>query len=286
MKACRCFLPGILSATLIWSLQACTSNPIGDEKIEATNNRTLTGRITLNDRARPDDVYVWLEGTNLGTRTDSTGNFQLTLPPPSDNGTPINGGAFDLYFYLANYKVKRARVIVQNGVFAFAQGDLDASGRLLELAPLVKLLTIRSFAFPNTVSSQYVGPIDILANLQATFDSVTVVLPKVIGGILGGVLLRNKATGGLIVHVTDPGADTRVVARIGGEGRSWRLIINMTRGLIPVGRYEIIPYILVEQEGVPQQLLQSLGPNVEDLSPDFLKIPFKRENGELVVTGN
>ena len=114
---------------------------------------------------------------------------------------------------------------------------------------------------------------------------MTVVLPKVVGGLLGGVILRNKATNELFVHLPDPGADTRLVARIGEEGQSWRLIINKTPGLIPVGRYEIIPYIFVEQEDVPPQLLESLGPNVLELGPDFLKIPFKRESLEFVITG-
>ncbi len=286
MTFCRSYLPWMTCAGMALFLSTCTSNPFGGEEIDATDNRTLTGHISLQNDVTPNDVYVWLEGTSLSTRTDSAGNFQLTLPPPSSNGGgATTGGAIDLYFYLANYRVTSARVVVQNGVFAFAQGDIDGGGRLLGPAPLNKLLTLRSLASPNTVSFNYVGPIDILANVQATLDSVTVILPKVVGGILGGVILRNKATSELFVHVSDPGADTRLVARVGGEGRSWRLIINKTRGLIPVGRYEIIPYILVQQEDVPPLLLQSLGPNVEALSPDFLKIPFKRELGELVITG-
>ncbi|MGH7493479.1 MAG: hypothetical protein ACREOO_13970 [bacterium] len=277
----------MLCAGMISCCMACTSSPFGDENIEATDYRTLTGRVTLEDHAAPNDVYVWLGGTGFSARTDSSGNFQLTLPPENTSGSAtITGGAFDLYLYLANFKVARAQVFVQNGAFAFAQGDLDANGRLQGLAPLNKLLTIRTLASPTSVSFDYAGPIDILANVQATLDSVTVILPKVVGGILGGIILRNKATGELFVHLPDPGADTRLVARIGGEGRSWRLIINKTRGLIPIGRYEIIPYILVEQEGLPPQLLQSLGSNVLELGPDFLKIPFKRELGEFIITGN
>jgi hypothetical protein len=286
MTACKKLGAWILSALVISFFPACTGSPFGDEEIGPANTRTITGRIALDDNANPSDIYVWLESANLSARTDSNGSFQLTLPPTSSSNGSTTGGAFDLYFYLANYRITHARVVVNNGAFAFAQGDIDANGQLRVSAPLYKLLTIRSLASPNTVTFNHAGPIDILANVQATLDSVTVILPKVIGGILGGVILRNKATDELFVHVTDPGADTRVVARVGGEGRSWRLIINKTRGLIPIGRYEIIPYLLVEQEGVPPQLLQSLGPNVQDLGRDFLKIPFKRELGELVITGN
>ena len=287
MTACRKSFWRMLGAGVIAGIMACTSNPFGDETIVTTDYRTITGRVTLQDNAVPNDVYVWLGGTGYSARTDTNGNFQLTLPPDNTGGSgTITGGIFDLYFYMANFRVARAEVVVQNGAFAFAQGDIDGNGRLQRLAPLSKLLTLRSLASPHTVSFDYAGPIDILANVQATFDSVTVILPGVVGGILGGIILRNKATGDLFVHVSDPGADTRIVARIGGEGRSWRLIINKTRGLIPVGRYEIIPYILVQQEDVPPQLLQSLGPNVLDLGPDFLKIPFKRELGELVITGS
>jgi hypothetical protein len=205
------------------------------------------------------------------------------LPPSGGNGSTPSGGVFDLYFYLANYKLSSAKVVIQNEGFLYGQGDLDAGGRLFGTRRLAKLLHIRTQAFPSNIAENYAGPVDILMTLQATLDSVTVILPKVVGGLLGGIVLVKKETSEAFYSVPDVDANTRLITRIGTEPRSWRMVLNIARGQFPPGHYEIIPFMLVEQEEVPEALLQSLGPNVEGISADFLKIPFKRETGELAI---
>jgi hypothetical protein len=273
----------LLSVVVLAAQLACTSNPFGDEEIKRPNYKTISGHLDLNDNATPDDIYVWLGGTALGTRTDRNGDFQLTLPPSGNAGSVNSSGIFNLYFYVANYKLSSATVVTHNDEFLFGQGDLDARGHVFGTRHLAKLLHIRTQAFPGSVRADYAGPIDILMTLQATLDSVTVVLPKVVGGLLGGIVLKKKDTGQAFYSIPDIDAKTRLIARIGTDPRSWRMVLNLHRGQFPPGRYEIIPYMFVQQEEVSAALLQSLGPNVEEISEDFLKIPYKRENGELAI---
>ncbi|MGH7453116.1 MAG: hypothetical protein ACRENG_17335, partial [bacterium] len=127
------------------------------------------------------------------------------------------------------------------------------------------------------------GPIGVQVALRATRDSVTVVFPKVIGGLLGGILLKNKATGEVSIDAADAGPNLREVEKIGNEFYYKRLIFTRRRSELPPGEYEIIPYFLIQHDNMPAGLLPSLGQNVEEISPEFLKIPFKREGGRFVI---
>lgn len=278
-----CGTPACALALALAAAMACTSNPFGDEDIQRADHRTISGHLNLADNTTPDDVYVWLGGTSISARTDRNGDFHLTLPPAGNSGTVVSGGIFNLYFYVANYKLSTATVYTQKDGFEFGQGDVDAHGRLLGTRHLEKLLHIRTQAFPNSVARDFAGPVDILLTLQATLDSVTVILPKVVGGLLGGIVLKKKESGEHFYSIPDIDANTKLFARIGGEPRSWRMVLNIARGQFAPGHYEIIPYMLVQQEEVPPALLQSLGPNVEEIGEDFLKIPFKRDMGELTI---
>ena len=43
------------------------------------------------------------------------------------------------------------------------------------------------------------------------------------------------------------------------------------------GNYEIVPFVLIEQEGLPEELLLSLSEYYKVFSSEYLKIPFKWE---------
>jgi hypothetical protein len=264
-------------------LLGCTKSPFGDEEINAVNRRTISGQVVFDDGESPEDLFVWLGGTQVSARTDADGNFQISLPPSSGSGTLQSGGVFDLYFYVANYRLASEQVVIQNNNFVFSQAALNAQGRLIDAKRMFKILQVSTLVFPPSVSAAFEGPVDILMTLQATLDSVTVVLPKVVGGLLGGIVLRKKDTGEIFVNVPDVDADTKQIARIGNESRSWRMVFNLARGFLPEGSYEVIPYVLIEQENMPAQLLPSLGTNVEQIGAEYLKIPFKRNGGDFRV---
>ena len=61
------------------------------------------------------------------------------------------------------------------------------------------------------------------------------------------------------------------------------LIIELQSHQLPKGEYEVIPYLLINQS-LPEGLLESLGENVEELGPNYLKMPILRETGRFVLT--
>ncbi|MFQ5632252.1 MAG: hypothetical protein ACE5I1_26070 [bacterium] len=48
------------------------------------------------------------------------------------------------------------------------------------------------------------------------------------------------------------------------------------------GEYEIIPYLLVQPEDVPQKMLDKLGRDVDMLATTYLNKPMRREGGRFV----
>ncbi|MDZ7343406.1 MAG: hypothetical protein ONA90_02705 [candidate division KSB1 bacterium] len=260
----------------------CTESPL-DEKISNTPAMEIRGKIELDDRASAKGIYVWLERTPLSTYTDDAGEFRLTLPPPSQGQFAVANGVYQLYFYVANYKLTAVTAFLQNGQFLYSYGDFNGSGELVHKVNLQKLLDIETLVEPATVPANFDRHIDVQTTLRAVRDSVTVVFPKMIGGLLGGLLLQNLDTGQIFINVSDFSATTRGVAKIGNEPRSFRQVFNLNQMPLPRGRYEVIPYFLIEQEPMPPNLIASIGPRVEEIGPDFLKIPFKRKGGNLLI---
>jgi len=277
MKALALFAASFLFFT-------CTQSPF-DNAI-APEPVTITGRVDLLDTTNDEKgVYVWLSGLNLGAHTDSTGAFLIELPK---NVNRDLNGVFNLYFYVANYNLRVAEVVIRNGQFLYGAGDITDKGRLKETVKMFKILDIKTIVDPPVVRRLYEGPIDMQVTLQATVDSVSVIFPKSIGGLLGGIFFRHLQTGKIYIDIPGEGADTRETVTIGREPKSRRQVFQLNganfRSLfLPVGNYQVIPFFFVAHENFPEALYRSLGEHAEDLNADYLKIPFRREDGRFQV---
>ena len=277
-----CFTVASLAA--LWS---CTESPFGEDI--APEPREIRGQVDLLGNSNDAAVYVWLEGLNIATRTDEEGFFDLEIPKELSESTSQLHGLFRLYFYVANYKINTADIAVRGGLYLYGERDLDSEGNLREVITLEKILDIDTIVEPVLVSNSYDGPIDVQVTLQATHDSVTVIYPKSIGGLLGAVLLKHVDTEQIFVDVPDAGATTRAYEVIGNEPTSRRLVFQLNgtnfRDLfLPVGYYTVIPYFLIEHDELPQELLDTMGQDVQQIGPNFLKIPYDREGGTFRVT--
>jgi len=267
-------------------LHGCTEHPFDKSEITG-GNRQIQGNLTLSDKMAPDGVYVWFESFDISTNTDRDGQFMIHLPHPDVQGTPGGTtGVFKLYFYIANYKLASARAVVRNGEFIFSEGDFDENGVMNSTRSLLKILHVSTSVEPDSVLADYEGRLDIKITLQALFDTVTVIFPKIMGGTPGAVLFRRLGYGDIFVDLSDNNDNALTVERIGPETYDLYMVFDMRHGALPVGRYEVIPYFLIEQENMPYGLLESLSPNAEALGPDYLKIPFKRKGGFLEVFQN
>ena len=152
MKAKEILIIFLLLSTFIFF--ACTGNPFSDDEI-SPGNRQISGKVEVSGNQNPEGVYVWLEGFNIGTRTDEQGCFQLTLPMPASQGGSAEGvaGAFNLYYYVANFNLESTRVLTRNGSFVYSQGDINSKGELNNPKFLFQNLQIRTRVTPSSLSS-------------------------------------------------------------------------------------------------------------------------------------
>lgn len=262
-------------------LFACTKSPVNSD-IENPTALQIRGHVELADGASPEGIYVWLEDTPLATSTDRNGAFQVTLPPAAPGSTVYASGIFDLFFYVANYKLASTPVIVQSGKFLYARGQIDRNGELIGALSMRKLLNIATRIDPPVVLKNYGDPINVTLTLSAVFDTVLVIFPKITGGELAALLFRNIDTGKIIVEKPEVGR-TPVIEKISQTPSNFYLSFSLQHSILPVGRYEVIPYFLIEQEGLPVGLLTNISPRAAEIGPDFLKIPFRRAGGQFTV---
>lgn len=272
------------SMGVFWS---CTESPFS----QAISNepRQIRGQVDLLDTSLDGQIYVWLEGFKIGTRTDEDGYFLLEIPKDLGESSYASlNGIFKLYFYVANYDINTADVVVRNGLFVYGEGDLTLDGNLRQVITMEKILKIFTIVDPKWAQINYDGPINVQVTLQATHDSVKVIYPKSTGDLLGAILLRNVETQEVFIDIPDIGAKIPDLEVIGTEPKSRRMVFQLNgtnfRDLfLPVGDYRVIPYFLIEHEDLPQELLDTIGENVELIGKDFLKIPYRREGGHFSV---
>ena len=286
MEAAKYFLSIFFAGIIIVMQSGCTENPFGTEEI-STGKRQISGSVVLSDNLSPEGVYVWLESFNIGTRTDENGQFQVTLPPPATQGGSGGvSGAFNLYYYLTNYELNFTKVVTRNGEFLFSQGEINKNGELNQPVELKNFLNINTIVEPSTISTKFAGQIDVNIHLITPLnDSTTVVFPSSIplGRPFGTIILKNLDTEELFPFRVDQGDQYHNSHIIGHIEQVLQKPISTVQGVLPVGRYEVIPHMLIKHEELPEGLLESLGSNLEEPGADYLNIPIRREGGQFEV---
>lgn len=284
MRAARGFMIVFFCVIFLSVFFSCSESPFSTENI-SERSREIRGRLRLSDTMSYEGIYVWLEVFNIGTFTDSEGSFQITLPPPAaQDGLGGTNGVCNLFFYVANYKLSSATSVVLNGEFLYSRGDFDSNGELIGTRSLRKLVYIKTVVEPNIITADYQGKLSVKVALRAISDSVKIMFPKLIGASSGAILLRRLETGDIFVDVPGSSSYFKDVVILGPEEEVvFQMVFDLDRTALPEGQYEAIPFFLIEQENISEELLRSLGPNATELGPDFLKIPFRREGGYFSV---
>ena len=232
----------------------------------------------------PHGVYVWLEGIDIGTRTEESGEFLLRLPA-DQGGMGSLDGMFSLYFYMANYGLEVSKVFIRGGEVVPSRGDINKDGRLGSTKVLRRYLRIYTTLNPSSVGSGYADPIEVSVTLKTINDSVTVVVPKTFNpSLLGAILLRRLEVNNVKIIRSAPNfePDGKLILGVNASA-TIKMSFNLVNTGLPVGPYEVVPYLLLAHQVVPEGLMESLGSNVEALSSDYLKIPFQREGGEFTI---
>lgn len=274
----------ILSMLLLGAGIACTNNPLNDDHEIGIDRTSITGEVRLADGASPERVFVWMKNLHLSTWTDANGHFRLTLPP--DQGSRQGTVQKDtLYFYVANYTIRTAVVSLLEGEFLLLRDDIDANGRLRETVVLQRFMSITTnvAAIPESDSFR------VRVTLEADFGCAPVVNPLIRRhdpmldpeiDTLGAVIFKPIAGGPPIFFRSDPeasGFDNMLPCL--GEPVERELKFVPSELALPIGEYEVIPYLWVEPLGVPFSLLEDLGRDMNELSDRYLLKPMRRQGG-------
>ncbi len=271
----------------------CTENGLDNQSILLPKNQ-ITGTVKLNARKNAEGIYVWLEGLNIGQKTDENGEFKIEIPPfrLQEDRAGLTG-VFNLYYYSANFNLESTKLFFRNGSLASRQDLISENGELLKPQVLLQNLRIKTLVAPESVSSAEVVQgelrresivVILKVTLQALLGSLTIKFPTVVGNLISPVIFRNVNTDEVIIlesRIAGLSVDDFLTLREGPVSRF--LIIELLSHQLPKGEYEVIPYLLINQP-LPEGLLESLGENVEELGPNYLKMPILRETSRFMLT--
>ena len=271
----------------------CTENILDSQPILASKNQ-ITGTVKLNARKNAEGIYVWLEGLNIGQKTDENGKFKIEIPPfrLQEDQAGLTG-VFNLYYYSANFNLESTKLVFRNGSLASQQDVINDNGELLKPQVVLQNLKIQTLAVPESVSSAEVAQAELRresivvilkVTLQALLGSLTVEFPTVVDNLISPVMFRNVNTDEVFIlesRIAGLSFDDFLI--LGDEPVSRFLIIELQSHHLPKGEYEIIPYLLINRS-LPEGLLESLGENVEEFGPNYLKMPILCETSRFVLT--
>ena len=260
----------------------CVENPFFKDDIIQSGQGYVHGTVWMSDGTAPDGILVWLEGFDIGVYTDQDGFFEITLPAPAEQPGGGLNGAFDLYFYLANYKLTKATIVLLNGYVEPSQGSIDENGEFKDLIKLDRLIHVSTVIRPSAVFENYQGVIHGTVTLQAAYDSIYVV-SRLKGDTLRAVFLKPIESSVLDVQMIEQDSVTATVDAIYTIPTTWALSIPYEPRIWPAGEYEIIPFIWIPQPDIPQAMLNHLGDEVTGFGLDYLNLPFKREGGGFTI---
>ncbi|MFQ6616016.1 MAG: hypothetical protein ACE5HZ_04520 [Fidelibacterota bacterium] len=285
MRAAR-FIRCVVLSTILGLVVSCTDNPfVAGEEVSP---RSIGGRVLLADGSSPGGVFVWLEDVRVSTWTDEKGEFVLSLPAPSQGGGVTgHSGTFSLYFYVANYGIDSAQVVLVNGDVARSRGDLDERGKLADVIHLKRILTIHTDVIPESFPRYYRGQVAVSVTLRALSDDVTVEsLKKVENRTLSrsGLIIVDQA--GNFVNAIGFGTTWQLAPEIvSRESKALNMVLTWPPCELQEGLYTMIPYLLIRQGNMPPELVEDMGEDVDDLGPSYLTMPFRRDGGEFFVGG-
>lgn len=275
---------GILLLISMLVFSACTSNSVTENEIVSLP-RKISGKVSLSTNGNPEDVFVWFEGFDYTTRPDAEGNFGFALPPPQAQVGNGVSGAFNIYFYVANFNLVVKPLLLINGEIGNSPEDINRQGEFVQEILLFRKLKVSTEISPKQ-AEQDTGIVSLTATvlLQASKDTVDVFFPTTIGGLSAPLFFQNKETGQIDIIETspvDPEAEDSLTVSTTPEIRELSMKIDLNR-FVP-GKYEFIPYLRIIDPQIPQELLDHIAENVLDFGPEYLKLPFQREGGDFEI---
>ncbi|MBN1998256.1 hypothetical protein JW935_11925, partial [candidate division KSB1 bacterium] len=223
-------------------------------------------------------------GLNLSTYSDSSGNFSLTLPIPQKQP---GGGISDrtqIYYYVTNYAYATSAVAIANGYFVFGQQDISSDGRILKTVRLNKLVDVQTAITPDVFPHDSTGYLVLSVKFSVLVNgiSVSTFIDRSTGRLACAVFNPvHKDSLDPILVLTTIWSSTEVLSGV----TEWKMYMFSRDASLQPGIYEVLPYLSIDQKGLPKELLAAIGswPDIMHWHPDYLLVPFKLRKGLLTV---
>ena len=275
--------------TILLTLISCTENPFGGEKKMA--NRTISGRVKLDKvdfypSGYHNGVLVWSEGLGLQATTDIDGSFELTLPASSESSSgAITDGDYTLQFFIGNYKLSSVTITFAAGQVVNDEKVINLEGELRRDVTLTRLAGVHTNVYPPIITSGFDS--DVITKVHITPDKTDIYfhLRKLVTrdfSIYTGLLIR-EADSKKLAYTVDIDTASIMKEYINRPSQTLEFVFNYTDVNLPSGIYEVIPYLVLDREDVPEPILNTLGSGYDSFSQNYFKYPFYRTGGELVI---
>ena len=275
--------------TILLTLISCTENPFGGEKKMA--NRTISGRVKLDKvdfypSGYHNGVLVWSEGLGLQATTDIDGSFELTLPASSESSSgAITDGDYTLQFFIGNYKLSSVTITFAAGQVVNDEKVINLEGELRRDVTLTRLAGVHTNVYPPIITSGFDS--DVITKVHITPDKTDIHfhLRKLVTrdfSIYTGLLIR-EADSKKLAYTVDIDTASSMKEYIDRPSQTLDFVFNYTDVNLPSGIYEVIPYLVLDRDDIPETILKTLGSGYDSFSQNYFKYPFYRTGGELVI---
>ena len=278
---------------VILFLMTCTKNPFfKDDEIVGKN--VIKGSVALSDGVNADNVLIWFEQNGLTARTDSTGEFELQLPPPSSQGGEGWTGEFTCYFYLAGYLPDSIQVWVREGDVQWEKGDIGKKGEIKQPVILNKNLETSVRIEPNTLFADFVGEAQGAVTFRALDERVVLKVPFMFrtttitryilqesmesDGYPKFIFLPNLLGNSENYYLLNPGESLTLEMPI-----SWPPVAGREFWDYPPGDYILIPYFWVEPENLPAEMQLEIE-SYYQFDEIYMDYPFHHPMGHFTVS--
>lgn len=255
---------------------ACTDNPLFGEKNQFQGKSVLTGKVTLEDETDYSDIFVWLRGFKIHTRTKADGSFSLNLPNPKGlpGGALAWNGEYPLYYYVDNFEIDSFMVSILNGEIKQDQLNVDNNGRVRKDAELKKIIQI------NIYFSKY-----WLYDIKSRIRVFTEITPyRGTGCTLQYIGKGDGPRAFFLYNVDHPLTDfeqfsfndnSQIERYLPFNAQLFQkdsVVVNLEQGY-----YKALPYFHVIQPGVIPEMLKEIGEkgSANQFNALFLKMPVK-----------
>ena len=277
-----------LTATLLFFLVGCTSNPFWEDK--PSKKVKIEGYVFANGRVSDASVFVYIEDLNVFTYADSSGYFSIDLLNLESEVGNFSGSV-RVFYYLHNYKLAYSTLYITNGRLTGSQTDFDEYGTLIEPVILQKLLSLElsinnvwdrsnadSLRFSLTLMS-YDEPVSFLSYVNVLSD------PREY--VPSGILLKSNQNDAVyfdendadLIQRTDlnPNDILQLEYNVSPNGFFPFVIddyISLEQQLVQNGSHLILPYVFIIQDNIPQKILSSMGiSNAQNISAEHFTMP-------------